>query len=403
MPALTRDNVTTVARWRAGATPGRVFAAGAATYLLLCVASYRFVRPDTLFYFTDYWEHRAVVAEVIRHGTSLLDPVYGEAAPSRQFTPWSLALGYLSRLSGWSVDTSLAAGALVVSGLFVSGVHAFARAYYRHRWAPAVLLAALTCAWGIPPLIWTGFHSLRSQLHGNYYPASLVFALTLIAWALTVRLLQTEMRTARSLARATLLVLLVAIALVTHPLNAALLLAGAGALAMVYPDVPPARRLGVLALLGGGVLASAGWPYFNPLAMAGSGAARGQATFNNFGFFFDPMFVVALLWPAGFALAAIRAQLLEPRTRVPAIACIAIFAAYVAGGIADVSVSHRLLAYVALALQLMLVWLVLDVIDGHPPGALEQVSAKGWRVAGRIAAVIVAMQVLLAIQQLVQP
>lgn len=68
MQGPTTDH--SAADWRAPDwfTPRRAWWAGAGVYALLCVLAYVVVRPPTLLYITDYWEHRAIVAEVIRHG-----------------------------------------------------------------------------------------------------------------------------------------------------------------------------------------------------------------------------------------------------------------------------------------------------------------------------------------------
>lgn len=93
---------------RGYATPGRSFTVAAAVYLLLCALAFFVVRPTTLLYFADYWEHRTIVDEIARHGFQLHDPIYGEQASSRQFTPWSLALGFVARLGHLDSDTVMA-------------------------------------------------------------------------------------------------------------------------------------------------------------------------------------------------------------------------------------------------------------------------------------------------------
>jgi hypothetical protein len=395
-PLRLPEERTQGAGW-AIARPDAIFVFGAAVYLVLAALAFIVVRPTTLLYFADYWEHRAVISEVIRDGTALRDPIYGEAASSRQFTPWSLGLGFLARGTGLGVDTVLDVGALLVSVLFVVGLYHFGRTYFRHRWAPALLLAVLTCGWGLPPLMWTGFYALRSQLHSNYYPASLVFALTFIAWGQTVRLLRSR---TIGLPGAILLGAIVAISLLTHPLNAAFLIAGAVGFVLIEPEIARTRRIGVIAVLVSGVLVTTLWPYFNPLALAGSGIARGQQTFNNFAFFFDLRFVLTQIWPALLALLAAPSQWRDERSRPLVIGLWLVTAAYAYGGIADVSVSHRVLAYVLLALHLMLVRALLDSIDGRYPGLSQPRPARLALAAGLA---LVAGQVALAVEQLTNP
>jgi len=385
---------------RKHATPNCTFVVCAAVYLLFCALSFFVVRPTTLLYFTDYWEHRAILDAVARGGLRLADPIYGEAASSRQYTPWSLVLGYPVRLGLLGTDTAMAWGAMIVSILFVAGVRSFARVFFAHRWAPPLLLVVLTCAWGIWPLIWTGFYSFRSQLHGNYYPAALVFALTFIAWASALRLLRHDRAAILDVA---LLWGVVACSVITHPLNAAFLIAGAAGFAVLEPGIAPSRRACVLLVVSAGIAVTIFWPYFNPLSLAGAGFARGQATFNNFHFFYDPLFVIGLVGSALFALPGLPGLYRDRRLRMPLLALALTFVAYVVGGIADVSVSHRLLAYIVLMLHLLLVRAILDVLDGHPPGLMDRLSARSWRGLAAAGALFVLWQTAVALQQLTNP
>jgi hypothetical protein len=382
------------------ATPNRTFVICAVVYLLFCALSFFVVRPSTLLYFTDYWEHRAILNEVARDGLRLTDPIYGEAASSRQYTPWSLALGYLVRLGRLDTDTAMAWGAMVVSILLVVGIHRFARVYYAHRWAPALMLVVLNCAWGSWPLIWTGFYAFRSQLHGNYYPAALVFALTFTAWASALRLLRHHKTT---ILDAVLLWGVVACSVITHPLNAAFLIAGAAGFAVLEPGIALSRRVCVLLLIAAGVAVTTAWPYFNPVSLAGAGFARGQATFNNFQFFYDPLFVIGLIGPALFALPGLPGLCRDRQMWMPLLGFVLTFAAYVLGGIADISVSHRLLAYIVLMLHLLMVRIILDVLDGHPPRLLDRFTTPSWRGLAIAGALFVLWQTAIALQQLTNP
>ncbi|WP_066806795.1 hypothetical protein [Sphingomonas asaccharolytica] len=382
------------------ATPNRTFVVCAVVYLLFCALSFFVVRPSTLLYFTDYWEHRAILNEVARHGLRLTDPIYGEAASSRQYTPWSLALGYLVRFGLLDTDAAMAWGAMIVSIVFVAGVHRFARVYYADRWAPALMLVVLNCAWGSWPLIWTGFYAFRSQLHGNYYPAALVFAFTFVAWASALRLLRHH-KTA--VLDAVVLWGVVACSVITHPLNAAFLIAGAVGFAVLEPAIALSRRACVLLVIAAGIAVTTLWPYFNPLTLAGAGFAHGQATFNNFRFFYEPLFVIALIGPALFALPGLPGLYRDRHTRMPLLGLVSTFAAYVVGGIADISVSHRLLAYIVLMLHLLLVRIILDVLDGRPPRLLDRFTARSWRGLAIAGALFVLWQTAVALQQLTNP
>lgn len=381
-------------------TPERAFLGCAVIYLVLAALATCVVKLPTLLYFTDYWEHRAIIQEVIRHGPALTDPIYAEGATSRQFTPWSLLLGYLARMTGIGADGALMAGALLVAVLFLAGVRDFARAYFADRWAPALFLAVLCCGWGFIALMWTGFYSLRSQLHSNYYPASLVFALTLIAWAQTIRLLRAP-RIAPL--RLILLAAIVAISTITHPLNALLLLGGGAGVILLEPDVSFGRRAMLLAAMVLAVSATTIWPYFNPLSLGAAGLVRGKATFNNFDFFYSPLFIVANIWPALFAPYFMPNQWRRPRYRVAVLAFVGLSAVYVAGALADISVTHRLLPYVVLAGHLIVTRGILDAIHPSPAGMTFTIVPEVLRRIGIGLGICASWQVLLAACQLIWP
>src|SRR5947209_6866292 len=139
--------------------PGlRLFLLVAGIFLLIASIAFFKVSPPAQFYFTDYWEHLAVVRAFSIYGIHVTNPIYAIDAPSRQFTPYHLVLGLLSRYTHITPEFAMATGALVSSLIFVYGTWDFAVTYFQDRLAPAVMLGALLCGWGFVPRIWTGFH-----------------------------------------------------------------------------------------------------------------------------------------------------------------------------------------------------------------------------------------------------
>jgi hypothetical protein len=51
----------------------------------------------------------------------------------------------------------------------------------------------------------------------------------------------------------------------------------------------------------------------------------------------------------------------------------------------------------------MLVWIVLDTMDGRPPAPLDKLSRASWRVAAGAAAVVISLQIAFAAEQLIHP
>ena len=102
-------------------------------FIGLSFIAFLIVSPTAQFYFTDYWEHLASIRDFRIHGLHPTNPIYALAVPAREFTPWHLALGLLSRVSGLSPEFVLGLGGVIISAVFLYGVWEFGRAYYERR------------------------------------------------------------------------------------------------------------------------------------------------------------------------------------------------------------------------------------------------------------------------------
>jgi alpha-1,6-mannosyltransferase len=135
----------------------------------------------------DLGVHAATV-ERLRH--RLLDPgnpLVDENTPSPYYSPWTVFLGVVARLTGLSVWAVLRIGALISLTLLVTGVWRYVRTLSAHRLAPPLALLCLVFLWGTRVFNWSGFLGLNSLALTIAYPSVLALGLAFHFWALLTR------------------------------------------------------------------------------------------------------------------------------------------------------------------------------------------------------------------------
>ncbi|WP_370268725.1 hypothetical protein [Streptomyces sp. V4I8] len=131
----------------------------------------------------DLGMHAATV-ERLRH--SLVDPgnpLVDADTPSPYYSPWTLVLGCVARVTGFSVFVVLRIGAVVGLGLLVSGVWRYVRTLSAQRAAPAVAVLCLVFLWGTSLFSWSGFLGLNSLALTVSYPSVFALGLAFHFWA----------------------------------------------------------------------------------------------------------------------------------------------------------------------------------------------------------------------------
>ncbi|MGC9500534.1 hypothetical protein [Streptomyces sp. WG7] len=210
----------------------------------------------------DLGIHAATV-ERLRH--SLLDPgnpLVDADTPSPYYSPWTVLLGCVARVTGLSVFVVLRIGALVALGLLVTGVWRYVRVLSARPAAPPLALLCLVLLWGTAEFGWSGFLGLHSLALTVAYPSVLALGLAFHLWAWL----------ARPAGWATWLGcgVLWAVILLVHQFSG--VVASLGALAVVIAARPGRRgwaRFGAGLVLGTVVLWA--WPYYDFFALLGAG------------------------------------------------------------------------------------------------------------------------------------
>ncbi|MDO0927445.1 hypothetical protein QQY24_19260 [Streptomyces sp. TG1A-8] len=214
----------------------------------------------------DLGMHAATVQR-LRH--SLLhpgNPLVDADTPSPYYSPWTLLLGCLARLTGLPVFVVLRIGALAGLGALVTGVWRYVRTLSAHRAAPALAFLCLLLLWGPLPFNWSGFLGLNSLALTVSYPSVLALGLSFHLWAWLTRALGGGTDWGAWLGLGALW----ALVLLCHQFSG--VVASLGALATLIaarPGRPVLLRLGAGLVLGAVLLRL--WPYYDFFALFPAG------------------------------------------------------------------------------------------------------------------------------------
>ncbi|MFD9907459.1 hypothetical protein [Streptomyces sp. NPDC059063] len=194
------------------------------------------------------------------------DPLVREDTPSPYYSPWTVLLGALAKVTGAGTFGVLRLAAVVGLAVLVTGVWRFVRALTDRRAAPPLALLCLVLLWGPSLFEWSGFLGLGSLALTVAYPSTFALGLAFHLWAW----LRRSLRDGAGWGRFAGLGLLWATVLLTHQFSG--VVASLGALALVLsarPSRPVLARLGAGLALG--LLLLALWPYYSFFGLFGAG------------------------------------------------------------------------------------------------------------------------------------
>ncbi|MEV6959602.1 hypothetical protein AB0M97_10435 [Streptomyces sp. NPDC051207] len=215
----------------------------------------------------DLGMHAATI-ERLRHDlTDPGNPLVAADTPSPYYSPWTLLLGCVARLTGLSVFVVLRIGALAGLALLVTGAGRYARTLSAHRAAPALAVLSLLLLWGTAPFAWSGFLGLNSLALTVSYPSVFALGLAFHFWAWLTRAL----RGAAGWGAWAGLGALWGVILLCHQFTG--VVASLGGLAVILAARPARHRWTRWVLgAGAGLLVLWLWPYYDFFALLGAGA-----------------------------------------------------------------------------------------------------------------------------------
>lgn len=225
---------------------------------------------------TDVWEHIAAAREMAAHPFDPRHPMLPVDAPHQFFTPYTLLVAMIVKLTGWHVLTAFGTFGILNLGLVLFGLHRFVRALGGDNDVAFYTLLFTLFLWGVDTWFYSGFLHFNVIAHVLSYPSTFALGLTLVVLTMQARFLKSgDLRLQIGIMAAGVVVLL------SHPITFTFF--AIGCLSMVA--LRSARRwealvATTLALMAAGALAMI-WPYFSIYDLLLGGSPEVEGAYRN--------------------------------------------------------------------------------------------------------------------------
>ena len=294
----------------------------------------------------DFWEHSAVVRELMTHLWHPQHPQITLNVPHAFFSPYSLLVALFGLAFHLSSISALAIFGMFNLALFSYGLLRFCRRYDERKGATiaAYTLILSLFFWGDHPWLFSGFYNLSIFNDVLPYPSTFALGLSLLALSLNKRPLITS-----SLVNSTLMVSICSLVLIIHSLTAIFLLVGLSCQQICHQKIT-LRSLTTLTVMTFGSLAlSLLWPYFSMLQLIRVGGDAFH--FANEVMYLD---VIHRVWPTLMVSPLIVWQALKAKNRDLALMLLALIAIYGLGYFSTKYSYGRTIAFALLIANLLL-------------------------------------------------
>lgn len=226
---------------------------------------------------TDVWEHIAAVRELAAHPFDPQHPMLPLDAPHQFFTPYSLFVAMVMKLTGWHVLVAFGVVGLLNLTLVLFGLHRFVGAVGGSSDVAFYALLFTLFLWGGDAWFYSGFLHFNVIAQVLSYPSTFALGLTLLSLSAQARFLRTGDH--RLLAG---IVVAGVVVVVSHPITFVFFSVGAVALAVTLRPTRPAPAVAATgaALAAAGALALA-WPYFSLYDLLVGGSAEIEGAYRR--------------------------------------------------------------------------------------------------------------------------
>ena len=211
----------------------------------------------------DAWEHHRAVVALSRQIWRPGNPTYATPEPSVRYSPYSLGLAMLARVSGADPYDLMCAAAVINTVLLVAGLYALLRVY-RQQAAAAAVLVVVVALWGGAPGYANSLALADLPWH-QMNPSAFALGLVLLLWTLV----RGGERGQGAPLLWPVLAIIGAVALLTHAMTGVFGFGGLLLLALVAPADRHGRLLrafGVITAIAVGLCLA--WPWFDFLEAA---------------------------------------------------------------------------------------------------------------------------------------
>jgi hypothetical protein len=308
----------------------------------------------------DFWNHSAVVSELIRNPFNPTHPQLELEAPHAFVNPYTITVALFANMLGLDAVSALSVFGIFNFCLLAYGFRQFLSSLVApERWDKSdtnqlIFYSALFVLflWGGNPWQYSGFFNYKILFTNLPYPSTFVAGISLLALAYNAR------NQGRDQAyRLIILIFFTAVALLTHPLTAQFLLIGLAA----QTTLPLGRHASGRRILGAmvsgsakvvvifvGALALASvWPFYPALDLLfGGGRVYDISNGDMYFHLYTRMWPFALLAPVYLWI------LLQPRHRPLLVIFLATAAIYVLGYLTHRYSFGRIISYCIFVLQI---------------------------------------------------
>jgi hypothetical protein len=349
----------------------------------------------------DYWEHSATLHALIENPWHPHHPHLATDTGSPRFGPQFLLIALIARALHWDAIQAMTSSAVLNTLLFLCSIRVFFLSYFRHPLAPLYGLLVMFGGW------WLGFHysnvyALPVLFSVASFPSTTTLGLTLLGFALVVRLLRGEVRRPW-LGLLTLLPWAAAVFII-HPLTAMLSLSGALLLTLAEPNASWRLRFQVAGAVVVGCALSHFWPYFSPWVVlrGGHGEAAdwaGQSVQQaaelhvkpKLHEFYQPLALLKALGLGAITALALPYFFLRRERWFVGLGALSMLLPFVGNAFVELPLGHRFILLAIVYLHIGLVWLLLRLTPGHA-GAFRLLRRRAFRI---VSASLVAATLLL--------
>jgi len=307
----------------------------------------------------DFWEHSAVVRELMTHLWHPQHPQITLNVSHAFFSPYSLLVALFGLAFHLSSISALAIFGMFNLALFSYGLSRFCKVYDEAKAATLAVYTLLLSLffWGHQPWLFSGFYNISIFNEVQPYPSTFALGLSLLALSLHKRPVITS-----AFVNNAVLVGICSLVLIIHSLTAIFLLVGLGCQQVCNHKIT-LRSMVTLGILSFGPLAlSLLWPYFSmwQLIRVGGDAFH----FANEVMYLD---IIQRIWPSLLVSPLIVWQALKAKNRDLALMLIGLVAIYGFGYISTKYSYGRTIAFAMLVANLLLAQVI---------GQLEQCMSR---------------------------
>lgn len=216
----------------------------------------------------DFWVHATAVDRLAHDltdpGGLQIAPADGASGVSSYYSPYTLVLAFVARMTGIPPVLVLSLAAVPVTALLLYGLHRFTRAFTDHRWVPVLALVFALALWGPRMRVWSGYLQVFNLPVALPTPATFASGLMLLTWAHLARTLRRP-----SGGGFVVLTLLAATITLSHQITAVNTALGCLALSIWLRPGPKAAWGLILSAVATLVLVVV-WPYYPALDLVGA-------------------------------------------------------------------------------------------------------------------------------------